>query len=92
MKRSDPNLRKLLKPAIISFSLVLIVLATDQEALGYQNESTQEEYLDFQSYTGNRFGFWPPLRSGVLGASSRAVWCLETTRRKNALPNGASPI
>ena len=54
MKRSDANFRKLLKPAIISFSLVLIVLATDQEALGYQNESTQEEYLDFQSYTGNR--------------------------------------
>jgi len=54
MKRSDANFRKLLKPAIISFSLVLIVLATDQEAFGYQNETTQEEYLDFQSYTGNR--------------------------------------
>ena len=36
------------------FSLILIVFTTEQQALGYTNESNQEEYLDFQPYTGNR--------------------------------------
>ncbi len=54
MKRSDATLRKLIKPTIIAFALILIAFVADQEALGYQIESTQEEYLDFQAYTGNR--------------------------------------
>jgi len=54
MKRSEAKFRKMLKPPIIVFSLIVITLVADQEALGYQNQSTQEEYLDFQSYTGNR--------------------------------------
>jgi hypothetical protein len=54
MKRSDPNFRKMLKPIIIAISLILIVFTTDHQALGYTDESNQEEYLDFQRYTGNR--------------------------------------
>jgi len=54
MKRSEAKFRIMLKPTIIVFSLILITLVADQEALGYQNQSSQEEYLDFQSYTGNR--------------------------------------
>jgi len=54
MKRSDAKSRKLFKASIIAFALILITLVADQEALGYQIESSQEEYLDFQSYTGNR--------------------------------------
>ena len=54
MKRSDSNLRKMLKPTIIAISLILIAFTTDQQALGYSNDSNQEEYLDFQPYTGNR--------------------------------------
>jgi hypothetical protein len=41
----------MLKPSILVFSLVLVTFAADQQALGY---SSAEEYLDFQSYTGNR--------------------------------------
>jgi len=54
MKRSDFFFIKLIKPTFIALSLILIAFVADQEALGYQNESNQEEYLDFQSYTGNR--------------------------------------
>ena len=54
MKRSDVTFRKLLKPTFIVFSLILIALVADQKALGYTNESSHEEYLDFQPYTGNR--------------------------------------
>ncbi len=54
MKRSDANLRKMLKPTFIVFSLILVAFVADQNALGYSNESNPEEYLDFQPYTGNR--------------------------------------
>jgi hypothetical protein len=54
MKRSDANIRKMLKSIIIVISLILIAFTTDQQALGYSNESNQKEYLDFQPYTGNR--------------------------------------
>jgi len=40
-------------PVIVGI-LFLGGLGLYQEGLGYQNESTQEEYLDFQPYTGNR--------------------------------------
>ncbi len=51
MERSDANFRKMLKPSILVFSLILVAFASDQQALGFQNT---EEYLDFQPYTGNR--------------------------------------
>ena len=55
MKRSDANFRKMLKPSIIIFSLILVAYAADQQALGYSNnDDIPEEYLDFQPYTGNR--------------------------------------
>lgn len=54
MKRSNTNFRKMLKPTILAISLILIAFTTDHQALGYTNESNQEEYLDFQPYTGNR--------------------------------------
>ncbi len=54
MKRSEAKFRTMLKPITIVFSLILITLVAEQEALGYQNQSSQEQYLDFQSYTGNR--------------------------------------
>jgi len=54
MKRSDATIRKMLKPTFIVFSLILIGFLADQNALGYSSVSQQEEYLDFQSYTGNR--------------------------------------
>ena len=54
MKRSDENFRKMSKPTILAISLILIAFTIDQQALGYANESNQEEYLDFQPYTGNR--------------------------------------
>jgi hypothetical protein len=44
----------MLKPTILAISLILIAFTTDQQALGYPDESSQEEYLDFQPYTGNR--------------------------------------
>jgi len=53
MKRSDANFRKMLRFAIIIFSLVFVAFILDQQALGYSNSETQE-YLDFQRYTGNR--------------------------------------
>ena len=43
MKRSDANFRKMLKPIIIAISLILIVFTTDHQALGYTDESNQEE-------------------------------------------------
>ena len=54
MKKSDATFRKMLIPTFIVFSLILITFVADQKALGYSNESNQEEYLDFQPYTGNR--------------------------------------
>ena len=44
----------MLKLIFIVFSLILIAFSTDQEVFGYSEESTHEEYLDFQPYTGNR--------------------------------------
>lgn len=44
----------MLKPAILVVSLILITFTVNQTALGYGNDSAHEEYLDFQSYTGNR--------------------------------------
>ncbi len=44
----------MLKLIFIVFSLILIAFTTDQEVLGYIDESTHQEYLDFQPYTGNR--------------------------------------
>lgn len=41
----------MLKTIIIVFSLILIAFTADQKVLGYTD---QEEYLDFQPYTGNR--------------------------------------
>jgi len=41
-------------PVIVGFLILLGGLGLYQEALGYQNESQPEEYLDFPSYTGNR--------------------------------------
>jgi len=41
-------------PVIVGFLILLGGIGLYQEALGYQNESQQEEYLDFPSYTGNR--------------------------------------
>ena len=54
MKSSEVKFRKMIKPIILAFSLILIVFLADQQALGFTNESDQEEYLDFQPYTGNR--------------------------------------
>lgn len=45
----------MVKTFIITISIVLIFFAAHQQAMGYQNSFHQEEYLDFQSYTGNRF-------------------------------------
>lgn len=39
---------------VLAISLILIAFTADQTASGYTNDSNQEEYLDFQSYTGNR--------------------------------------
>ncbi len=44
----------MLKLIFIVFSLILIAFTTDKEVLGYADESTHQEYLDFQPYTGNR--------------------------------------
>ena len=54
MKRSDASFRKMLKPSVIVFSLILIGFLADQNVLAYSDVSQQEEYLDFQTYTGNR--------------------------------------
>jgi len=54
IKSFDLNIRKMLKPTILAISLILIVFSLDQKALGFTNQSDQEEYLDFQQYTGNR--------------------------------------
>ena len=48
------EVRKMIKPILIAFSLILIAFTSDQKVLGYTDETTQEEYLDFHSYTGNR--------------------------------------
>ena len=44
----------MLKPTVLALSLIIIAFTTDQQALGYADESNQKEYLDFQPYTGNR--------------------------------------
>jgi len=44
----------MVKTTILVISLVLISFSVDQKALGYENGSDPEEYLDFQPYTGNR--------------------------------------
>jgi len=44
----------MLKLVIFTLFLSLAVLTFDQNALGYSTDSIQEEYLDFQPYTGNR--------------------------------------
>jgi hypothetical protein len=44
----------MLKFIIFALSFLLITFTVDHDALGYASDSYQEEYLDFQSYTGNR--------------------------------------
>ena len=39
---------------IFAISLISISFAIDQQALGYSIDSYQQEYMDFQPYTGNR--------------------------------------
>ncbi len=46
--------RRVVIPVIVGFLILLGGLGLYQEALGYENESPQREYLDFPSYTGNR--------------------------------------
>lgn len=44
----------MLKTIILAISLTVVVFGINQQASGYTNDNYQEEYLDFQSYTGNR--------------------------------------
>ena len=44
----------MLKIVVFTLSLLLIVFTIDQDALGDNDDTNQEEYLDFQPYTGNR--------------------------------------
>ena len=48
------SLGQRMKPALILFSLLLVVFFADQKTFAYSNEPYHEEYLDFQQYTGNR--------------------------------------
>ena len=54
MRGSDHIFKKMAKPMPLAISLILIAFTADQTASGYTNDSNQEQYLDFQSYTGNR--------------------------------------
>ena len=44
----------MIKFIIFTFFVFFMVFAIDQDALGDDDDSIQEEYLDFQTYTGNR--------------------------------------
>ncbi|MDH3276955.1 MAG: hypothetical protein OEM21_02530, partial [Nitrosopumilus sp.] len=44
----------MLKITIFALSLLLFVFTLNNNALGFSDDSNQEEYLDFQPYTGNR--------------------------------------
>jgi len=44
----------MIKGGVITISLIFIVFSTNNYALAVNNDLGQEEYLDFQPYTGNR--------------------------------------
>lgn len=54
MKSTDTIFRIMTTSLIVVFSFVLVLFAMEQNAWGYSSSENSEEYLDFQTYTGNR--------------------------------------
>jgi len=53
--KSRRQIFSMLGQIAIVLLLIVVVVVADQSALAYSPHSSQNEFLDFQPYTGNRF-------------------------------------